>query len=338
MPALDHLLEAFAGMSLAVASGWLLVINIAMFIASVFGGELLVRIFRARRISPPPDPIDFTECWLAFSCVLLNALVAVAGWLLWRHGWITVRRGGGWRILMDIVVLLIAMDFLMYVFHRIAHLPWIFPIVHSTHHHYDRPRPLSLFVLNPAEVLGFGLLWLLLLCVYTATWTGIIVYLALNLLFGTIGHLGVEPFPRALSNRPILRHLGSSTFHATHHSDRNVNFGFYTDFWDRLFGTTGSTCTRAGICLLVGSLFLYRVQIGLAQGNATPRQNQAWSLPLSTNATAELLWIPPGTFTMGSPATVPISKLDEPRAARAKNAQAEASASRGFRLVLCQVQ
>ena len=109
---------------------------------------------------------------------------------------------------------------------------WLFPIVHATHHHYDRPRPLNLFVLNPAEVLGFGGLWLALLCVYPATWAGILIYLTLNLAFGTLGHLGVEPFPKAVARWPLLRHLGSSTFHANHHGDRDVNFGFYTDVWD----------------------------------------------------------------------------------------------------------
>lgn len=75
------------------------------------------------------------------------------------------------------------------------------------------------------------------MCVYTSTWTGIVAYLALNLLFGTLGHLGVEPFPAAWARWPLLRNIGSSTFHATHHGDRNVNFGFYTDLWNRLFRT-----------------------------------------------------------------------------------------------------
>ncbi len=224
-------------MPVATASAWLLLVNVLMFLVSVVGGELAVRCFRGRRIASVPDPLERTEVLLAISCVMLNTVVAIAGWWLWRHGWITVLRGGGWRIPLDVAVLLIAMDFLMYVFHRAAHLKWVFPIVHSTHHRYDRPRPLSLFVLNPMEVLGFGVLWLMLLCVYPATWTGMLLYLSLNLLFGTMGHLGVEPFPQAWSRWPVFRNIGSSTFHATHHGDRDVNFGFYTNVWDRLFGT-----------------------------------------------------------------------------------------------------
>lgn len=237
MVLLDRILIAFSGMSLGLAAVWLLAINFAIFVASVAGGELAVRVLGDRRIAERPGPVEWMEILLAGTCVVLNTAVALAGWILWRHGWITVRTGGGWRVALDVAVLLAAMDFLMYIFHRIAHLPMIFPFVHSTHHRYDRPRPLSLFVLNPAEVLGFGMLWLLLLCLYTSTWTGIVIYLTINTVFGTIGHLGVEPVSRFLQNLPIVRYLGSSTFHAAHHGDRHVNFGFYSDVWDRVFRT-----------------------------------------------------------------------------------------------------
>jgi sterol desaturase/sphingolipid hydroxylase (fatty acid hydroxylase superfamily) len=224
-------------MSLGQASAWLLVINVGMFLLSIVGGEVLVRLLPSRRIAASPDPVESAEVLPTISCVLLNTLVAIVGWFLWRHGWIHVQTAGGYRILLDAVVLLVAMDFRIYVTHRLAHLPWVFPLIHATHYRYDRPRPLSLFVLNPAEVLEFGALWLVLLCVYTSTWAGMLLYLAVNLVFGTMGHLGVEPFPRAWSRWPVLRHVGSSTFHAGHHRHPEGNFGFYTDVWDRLFRT-----------------------------------------------------------------------------------------------------
>ena len=68
----------------------------------------------------------------------------------------------------------------------------------------------------------------------------ILIYLGLNLAFGTLGHVGVEPYPAAWFRWPVLRDLGSSTFHAGHHQDLAVNFGFYTTLWDRLFGTLGA--------------------------------------------------------------------------------------------------
>jgi Delta7-sterol 5-desaturase len=235
---MDWILDTLAPMRWPQAAGWLLFINVGVFVLSLAAGELLVRAFPGRRVAPPPEPLDRWEVIWAAACVVLNGGVAFAGWVLWRAGVITVVRDApAWRVALDVVVLLVAMDFLMYVFHRLAHARRLFPLVHSTHHRYDKPRPLNLFVLNPFEVLGFGALWLALLAVYPATWAGILVYLALNLAFGTLGHLGVEPFPPSVSRWPVLRHLGSSTFHADHHQDRDVNFGFYSDVWDRLFGT-----------------------------------------------------------------------------------------------------
>jgi sterol desaturase/sphingolipid hydroxylase (fatty acid hydroxylase superfamily) len=72
---------------------------------------------------------------------------------------------------------------------------------------------------------------------YPASWLGTCVYLTLNLAFGLVGHLGVEPFPRAWARWWLARHVGSSTFHAEHHVRQRYNFGFYTLIWDRLFGT-----------------------------------------------------------------------------------------------------
>lgn len=240
---LDTFLDRFGAMRPVEAAAWAWAwgANVLMFFVSLVVGHLLVRAARRRPVTPPPDPLEWREVFWAAVCVVLNGLVAFAGWVLWRAGVIHIRHGGGWRLVLDVVVLLVAMDFLMYVLHRLAHIRWVYPLAHATHHLYDRPRPLNLFVLSPFEVLGFGALWLALITVYSSTWTGMLTYLGLNLAFGTLGHLGVEPFPRSIGRWPLLRHVGSSTFHANHHQDGAHNFGFYTDVWDRLFGTLRKT-------------------------------------------------------------------------------------------------
>lgn len=224
-------------MSLAEAAGWLFVQNVLLFTVAMAFGHLLLWWFADRPVVERPEPIERNELLLAAGCVLLNTVVTVVGWWLWTRGYITVRRDVGWRAWADVLILLIAMDFAMYCFHRVAHVRWLYPLIHLTHHRYDKPRPLNLFVLNPFEVLGFGTLWLLVLCIYDASWLGIVVYLVLNLAFGTVGHLGVEPLPRAWLRWPVLRYLGTSTFHAEHHQNARGNYGFYTTIWDRLFGT-----------------------------------------------------------------------------------------------------
>ena len=234
---MNAILDAFARMTIGPALGWMALENLLLFALALGLGEALVRIYRTRRVGPAPPPVAAAEVALALSCVAGNTLVTLAGWWLWRAGIIVIRRDTGGRAWVDAAVLLVIMDLGMYLTHRIAHHRAIYPIVHATHHRYDHPRPLDLFVLNPLEVVGFGALWLAVIWLYPSSWLGMVIFLTLNLLFGMIGHLGVEPFPRSWASHRILRQVGTSTFHAGHHHDDRGNFGFYTLIWDRLFRT-----------------------------------------------------------------------------------------------------
>lgn len=243
---MNAILDAFARMSYGEAIAWMLAENVALFALAIVLGQLLVLAFGSRRVGPSPPAVEGQELAWAASCVALNTLVTVVGWWLWRSGAIVIRRDTGLRALLDAIVLLMLMDLAMYVTHRVAHHPWAFRLVHATHHHYDRPRPLDLFVLNPIEVLGFGALWLTVIWLYPSSWLGIVIYLTLNLAFGVVGHLGVEPLPRSWARHPALRLVGTSTFHAGHHHNDRGNFGFYTTIWDRLLGTLHPHPASAG--------------------------------------------------------------------------------------------
>lgn len=244
MDGFDAMVARFGEMPLAYASSCALAWNVIVFCAAVVAGNAIVGRLGARSVAPPPPPLLGAELALAGACVLLNSAVAVAGLLLWRRGIIVLAPSTAPRVLLDAVVLVLAMDLGMYVTHRLAHHALLYPVVHRTHHRFPDPRPLTLFVLNPVEVMGFGGLWLVVLCLYRASPVGIAVYLTLNVLFGLFGHLGVEPMPAAWTRLPLLRLVGTSTFHAEHHRDEKHNFGFYTLFWDRLFGTTSPAYER----------------------------------------------------------------------------------------------
>jgi lathosterol oxidase len=241
---MDSLLDAFKALPLVGVILLALVGNWLAFFLTLAAGHLLARRYQRKPTTPPPEPVTAKEVWLATSCVLVNSLIAIVGILLWQHDVIHVRHELDWRVALDLLVLIVAMDFLMYVFHRIAHVRWIFPLVHATHHQYNNPRPLTLFVLNPFETLAFGVLWLLVITVYTSSWLAIALYLTFNLAFGLIGHLGVEPLPSSWIAVPVVREVSTSTFHAEHHLDAGHNFGFYTLLWDRLFGTISPAYQR----------------------------------------------------------------------------------------------
>ena len=183
----------------------LLVENLVVFVFSLLFGDWLVRRYAGRRVALEPLPLARLEVLVAASSVVLNTVTTLAGLFLWRSGIIRFRTDAGVWAWLDVVALLLIMDFAMYWLHRLAHHPWLFPILHRLHHEYDRPRPLTLFILNPAENLAFGLLWLVVISIYPASWLGMSVYLLLNVVSGTIGHLGVEPLPEWWSRTPVLR-------------------------------------------------------------------------------------------------------------------------------------
>jgi lathosterol oxidase len=211
--------------------------NLAILMMVVLIGHWLIKRFSSRRVALLPEALTFSELVVALINVLLNTAITLAGLWLWRSGIIYFRDDVGLFAWLDVLVLLFLMDLLMYLLHRMAHIPLLYRLFHQFHHRYERVRPLTLFALNPLENLAFGALWLALVSIYDASWLGMSIYLMLNVYFGAIGHLGVEPFPLNWIKNPVLKNFAGGSFHAQHHQDANHNFGFYTLIWDRLLGT-----------------------------------------------------------------------------------------------------
>ncbi|MFF2147131.1 sterol desaturase family protein, partial [Kitasatospora sp. NPDC058190] len=116
-------------------------------------------------MAPAPGPVTPAERALIAVTVLLNSAVSTAGWLLWRAGWIRLSPVTGPRAVVELVLLTLVMDALMYAGHWIAHRRRVYPMVHEVHHRHPDPRPATLFVMHPLEVLGFSGAWLAVLCV-----------------------------------------------------------------------------------------------------------------------------------------------------------------------------
>jgi len=210
--------------------------NLLIIIISLLLSHIIVRTYKSKRVCQSSGTLKSTEVILTFSTLMINILVTLAGWTLWKENYILINRSVNfWIVLFDTFVLFFIMDLLMYILHRIAHIKFLFPILHSTHHQYIKVRPITLFVLNPLETLSFGILWLFLICSYSASGIAIFIYLALNIIFGIVGHLGVEPLSKKIAFLPVANLLTTSTFHAQHHQIPEKNYGFYTTIWDKLF-------------------------------------------------------------------------------------------------------
>jgi lathosterol oxidase len=211
-------------------------LNLIMYSAGTFLGERIGRQ-SARRISAEMSPFGPKEFALGMLSTLINISVTVVGLLLYRGDVLTLpEEVGVARLLFDIFLFLLTMDALMYALHRVAHVRLLYSI-HSLHHQYDKPSAGSLFVLHPVETLGFGSLWIVLLFIYPFSFWAVVVYVGLNLYYGLVGHLGVELYPSWWAKHPFFGWFTTCTFHDQHHRDPRYNHGFYTTFWDRLFGT-----------------------------------------------------------------------------------------------------
>lgn len=235
--ACQALFEWFAGFSLPGWALFSLVANFMIFGTSVLLCLFIARCFQGRSLFESLQPVCRGDLILAVVATLLNSLVAIVGWELWMRGWIRITHPAGWRTALDVIIFLLTMDFGMYVSHRLAHHRWIYPWVHARHHTHESVNAISLLVLNPMEVLGFGSLMLAVMMLVPLSGASVLIYLLLNVLFGTLGHTGVEPFPDSWARQRVLREIGSSSFHAGHHRTPTTNFGFYTQIWDRLFAT-----------------------------------------------------------------------------------------------------
>lgn len=208
--------------------------NFGLYLFSISLYIFVDKTCRKERLQQEDFPVTKSDVFLSFLTVILNAVVMLIGVFLWKEHWIVIDDTKSvFSVIVEIMSITIIMDFLMFMFHYIAHLPFFYKILHHKHHEHVSTNYLSLFVLHPLETLGFGVMMMLVFMAYPFSMISIGAYLFINLVWGTIGHLNREFFPKWMEK--IF--LGTSKFHNQHHQDERHNFGFYTSVWDRIFKT-----------------------------------------------------------------------------------------------------
>ncbi len=211
-----------------------LIANIFLYLFSIGLYVFIEKTCRKSQLQEKNHPVTRSDFYLSLLTIGCNSFVMLLGAFLWKKGWIVPGQTESViGITVEVAVLLLLMDFLMYLFHFAAHLPLVYKVLHGKHHEHISTNFLSLFVLHPLETIGFGLMMLVLLVGHDFSVISISIYLLLNLIWGTIGHLNREFFPSSFDRFFV----GTTRFHNQHHLDESKNFGFYTSIWDRLFGT-----------------------------------------------------------------------------------------------------
>ena len=218
-------------------SQWLvfsLLSNLLLYVFSIGLYIFIDKTCSKEKIQKQDFPITKPDIYLSLLTVILNAVVMLIAVYLWKINWIELNDFKTFSsVIIEIICIIIAMDLLMYCFHYLAHLPFMYKILHRKHHEHVSTNWLSLFVLHPFETLGFGLMMITVFMCYNFSFVSISTYLIINLIWGTIGHLNREFFPKWTDKL----FLGTTKFHNQHHLNESYNFGFYTSIWDHIFRT-----------------------------------------------------------------------------------------------------
>ncbi|MFN1218819.1 sterol desaturase family protein [Chryseobacterium kwangjuense] len=208
--------------------------NILLFLFSISLFTFIEKTCPKQQLQEQSHPITGSDFYLSLLTIICNSFVMLLGAFLWKTGWISLDGNPSVAsVLPETLALIILMDLLMYFFHYAAHLPFVYKKLHGRHHEHVSTNFLSLFVLHPFETIGFGVMILTLLMCYDFSIVSISLYLMINLIWGTIGHLNREFFPASFDRLFV----GTTRFHNQHHVTENKNFGFYTSIWDKIFGT-----------------------------------------------------------------------------------------------------
>jgi len=139
-----------------------------------------------------------------------------------------------WRIVVEILAILLVYDFAYYWLHRLMHTTRGMRWVHGRHHEVRNPTAMESFYLTPAELFaGLGLL-------VTCTWLiGPVSIYSFAVVFFIHTTLNITVHSGLMSKRLLLWPIDHLTHkHYTHHAGSyDNNYASLTPFWDMLFGT-----------------------------------------------------------------------------------------------------
>ncbi|WP_353103545.1 sterol desaturase family protein [Myroides odoratus] len=220
--------------------GFAFLLNLALMLGSILFYLLWHALKKSHTEVNAYQPIVSSDIWAVVTTLICNIIVFVLGAFLWRAGYLSVdfNKESVGTILLQLLILILVVDFWMYVFHKLAHSKFLYRFIHEKHHEHVGVNALSLFVLSPLEATGFGVMLLAILLCYPFHYLSVGLYFIINVVWGTIGHFNRV---QTVARKGWMTWLGTASFHNMHHIEPQKNFGFYTTVWDRLFQTHRAT-------------------------------------------------------------------------------------------------
>ncbi len=134
-------------------------------------------------------------------------------------------------------LLVLVNDTYFYWMHRLVHRPKLFGLIHRVHHLSTTPSPMAAYSFHPIESF-LEIIWIVpMVFIFPMHRNALILFSFASLIMNSIGHLGVEIYPKSWTTHPVMRWLNTSTHHNRHHREFRGNYGLYFLFWDRWMGT-----------------------------------------------------------------------------------------------------
>lgn len=240
MPQPDHPLVMFVQAFVTQAAGYFAVVGLVFLVVWKLGARRLSsrRIQAVQRFDGKQLRYEVRNTLVTFAVGSSSAIVIS---LLHAGGHTRLTSDAtsiGWPVIaLSVVGLVLFNDAWFYFWHRLLHTPRLFRWVHAVHHKSVDVNPFSSYSFHAFEGFILGA-WTIPFVVFVPFYLP-----ALGLLQGfglannVMAHLGYELLPRWWVRAPLLRWTNTSTFHNLHHTRLQGNYGLFTRFWDRLFGT-----------------------------------------------------------------------------------------------------
>jgi len=139
-----------------------------------------------------------------------------------------------WYTVLSVPGLFLLYDAYFYFMHRLLHTGIFFRKVHIFHHKFHSPNPVTAYAFHPVEAI-FQIGFLPLVMAVLPLYQGVLYFfVAFLFVVSTYGHLGFE---LRAGKKGMFKIFNTAIHHYLHHKNVHYNFGFYLNFWDKIFGT-----------------------------------------------------------------------------------------------------
>jgi len=102
-----------------------LAVNIFLYLLSIGLYWFIDKTCRKEKLQLQDHPVTRSDVYLSFLTIGCNSFVMILGVLLWKHGLIILNQNQSIIVVIaEVIALLLLMDFMMYIFHYAAHIPF----------------------------------------------------------------------------------------------------------------------------------------------------------------------------------------------------------------------